>query len=106
MNLRNGTERIVQLAWLITFGAWIFAMFHAGDRDPLQWPSALFATFALLSALTLTVLYRAVVVPLVTTRLSSSRRQISENRESAPGDPAKQDPTSGGTRSKRSDSTT
>lgn len=64
MNLRNGTKRLVQLAWLVTLGGWIFAAFHAADRDPWQWPSAMFATLALFAALALTALYWVVVVSL------------------------------------------
>ena len=61
MNLRNGAKRIVQIAWLVTLGAWVFCAFHAGDRDPLQWPSAMFATAVMFSAMALTLIYLVIV---------------------------------------------
>jgi hypothetical protein len=37
---------IVRFAWLVAMGGCVFASFHAGDRDPPQWGSAMFTAMA------------------------------------------------------------
>lgn len=46
---------IVRFAWLVAMGGCVFASFHAGDRDPLQWGSAMLTAMAFSVAMLLTL---------------------------------------------------
>ena len=40
-----------RVAWAVFGLTLVFAFFHASDRDPLQWPCAIVATFSLFAAI-------------------------------------------------------
>lgn len=61
---RRIAKRITQAVWLCILGAFIFGLFHSGDRDPLQWPSAMLTGLCGLISVVLTAMYWLLVVPL------------------------------------------
>jgi len=60
---RRTSARIVAIAWLATAGGFVFMFFHSDDRDPLQWPSAMFTVLVGFYALTMTLYHWVVLVP-------------------------------------------
>lgn len=59
---RRAAKRFLLVAWLLTLGALVFSVFHAADRDPLQWSSAMLGTICLMFSLLLTLIYWLVVL--------------------------------------------
>ena len=67
------SARVVVAAWLATVGGFIFGIFHSGDRDPLQWPSAMFTVFAGFYAFVMTLYHWIVLVPMLRARERQSQ---------------------------------
>jgi hypothetical protein len=67
------SARIVVIAWVATLGGFIFGTFRSGDRDPLQWPSAMFTVFAGLYACVMTLYHWVVLVPMLRARERQSQ---------------------------------
>lgn len=70
---RRVSGRVVVAAWLATVGGFAFMTFHSGDRDPLQWPSAMFTVLAGFYAFAITLYHWVVLVPMLRARDRQSR---------------------------------
>jgi hypothetical protein len=55
-------KRLMQIAWVAMLFAFVFVTLHAADTDPLQFPAAIAATFIMMAAICLSVLYVVVSV--------------------------------------------
>ena len=65
---RRVSATITVLAWLATAGGFVFMTCHSDDRDPLQWPSAMFTVFAGFYAFVMTLYHWVVLVPMLRAR--------------------------------------
>jgi hypothetical protein len=62
------SARIVVVAWVATASGFLFQRFHSGDRDALQWPSAMFTVITGLYAAVTTLAHWVVLVPTLRAR--------------------------------------
>jgi hypothetical protein len=65
---RRVSARITVLAWLATAAGFVFGIFHSDDRDPLQWPSAMFTVGVGFYAFVMTLYHWVVLVPMLRAR--------------------------------------
>jgi hypothetical protein len=63
--LRRVFGRIVIGAWALFGAAFVFGVFNSSDRNPLQWPAAMFAAFTLMAAVAVTLFHWVVLVPVL-----------------------------------------
>jgi hypothetical protein len=70
---RRVSARITVLASLATAGGFVFLAFHSDDRDPLQWPSAMFTVGAGSYAFVMTLYHWVVLVPMLRARERQSQ---------------------------------
>jgi hypothetical protein len=73
--LRRVFGGVVIAAWVLVPCAFVFLVFNASDRSPMQWPAAMLVTFSLLAAIVLTLVHWLVIVPILWARARKASSQ-------------------------------
>ena len=75
--VRRAFGRVVIGAWVLTVGAHVFGIVNSSDRNPLQWPAAIFAGFVTIATLGVTLFHWLVLVPVLWFRYRRAARSLS-----------------------------